>query len=179
MGAGGGGVDVSTKAHGQLQAQGIAPSEIFRSLQMYANDGHQSPSVSPGKEQLGEGGMLTSVIGGPRCKMNACDSYPPLIISGLICQTGTKSKMSIKKGGGRKRKSPAVLLLCRCLLAKQATELETRTTSPLPCHSHLLPCPPPLTTRPLLCLHLTSSPFRSPLFHSLPHLSSSPSLLLH
>lgn len=143
MGAGGGGVDVSTKAHGQLQAQGIAPSEIFRSLQMYANYGHQSPSVSPGREQLGEGGMLTSVIGGPRCKMNACDSYPPLIISGLICQTGTKSKMSIKKRGEkRKRKSPAVLLLCRCLLEKQATELETRTTSPLPCHSHLLPCTP-------------------------------------
>lgn len=41
--------------------------------------------------------MLTSVIRGPRCKVNACDIYPPLIISGLICLAGTKSKMSIKK----------------------------------------------------------------------------------
>lgn len=135
MGAGGGGVDVSTKAHGQLQAQGIAPSEIFRSLQMYANDGHQSPSVSPGREQLGEGGMLTSVIGGPRCKMNACDTYPPLIISGLICQTGTKSKMSIKKRGGKKEKEKAQLCFC-CADACWRSRLQNlRPARPHPSHA--------------------------------------------
>lgn len=71
--------------------------------------------------------MLTSVISGPRCKLNACDIYPSLIISGLICQIGTKSKMSIKKKKRKKEKSPAVFLLCRCMLEKQATRLETCT----------------------------------------------------
>ena len=82
------------RSFGQFQAQGIAGGENF--------------TASAGARQLRaptflvcalgggrwsdreRGGVLTSVISGARCKMNACDIYPSLIISGLICQAGTK-----------------------------------------------------------------------------------------
>lgn len=99
--------------------------------------------------------MLTSVISGPRCKMNAWDIYPSLIISGLICQTGTKSKMSIKKrGGNERRKSPAVLLLCRCW-GNRLQNLRLHELTPRIPNPHLLTPLPPTPASPfssLLCL---------------------------